>query len=251
VTPGSKVVLMAQAGVEIESQLLRVKGIFRTGMDEVDAHVVTMPLADFQTLLGREGALSEHAVFLERAGDATEVRDLLAARLEREPVSVLTWREAMPQLDQFIAIDDASNYIFNAILLVMVALGVLNTILMAVLERRREFGLLVALGMSPVRIGCMVVAEALLLTALGAGLGLASGWAAHRYFAVYGLDIAAMSSQTFSVAGVPVDSVVYSYLYPGRIPWSLVFVAALGLAAALYPAVRAARTPPTEATRSP
>lgn len=246
---GSKVVLMAQAGTEIQSQLLRVRGIFSTGLEDVDAHVVTMRLGDLQRMLGRPGAISEQAVFLKRAEAAEHVRDLIATGLRRRPVSVLTWREALPQLDQFIAIDDAGNYIFNGILLVMVTLGVVNTILMAVLERRREFGLLVALGMRPRSIALMVTAESALLTALGAGVGLAAGLAAHGYFAVHGLDISAMSSESLSVAGVAIDTVVYSHLYPGRIPWSILFISLLGLAAALYPALRAARTPPTEAMR--
>jgi putative ABC transport system permease protein len=246
---GSKVVLMAQAGTQIQSQLLRVRGIFATGLEDVDAHVVTMRLGDLQRMLGRPGVISEQAIFLKRAEAAERVRDLVAAGLRRKPVSVLTWREALPQLDQFIAIDDAGNYIFNGILLVMVTLGVVNTILMAVLERRREFGLLVALGMRPRSIALMVTVESALLTALGAGVGLVAGLAAHRYFAVHGLDISTMSSESLSVAGVAIDTVVYSHLYPGRVPGSILFISLLGLAAALYPALRAARTPPTEAMR--
>ncbi len=246
---GSKVVLMTQAGLEIQSQLLRVRGVFSTGMEDVDSHLISLPLADFQSLLKRPGALSEQAIFLHRADDAERVRTLIAAGLQRRPVSVLTWREAMPQLDQFVALDDAGNYIFNAILLIMVTLGVLNTALMAVLERRREFGLLVAMGMSPKLVGLMVMAESMMLTALGTGFGLVAGLAAHHYFAIHGLDIAVMGRETFSAAGVAVDTLVYSYLYPGRITWSLIFIGFLGLFAALYPALRAARTQPTEAMR--
>jgi ABC-type lipoprotein release transport system permease subunit len=245
---GSKVVLMTQAGDEIDSLLLRVRGIFSTGMLDADAHLVAMRLEDLQALLDEPGALSQTAVFLHSAADAQRVRDLIAEALRQRPLSVLTWREAMPELDQFIVIDDAGNYLFNGIVLIMVTLGVLNTVLMAVLERHREFGLLLALGMKPRRIAAMVLAESLLLTALGTAIGLGLGWAAHRYFAVHGLDLAAMMDQTFSVAGVAVDTVVHSYLYPHRIPGTLLFVAALGFSAALYPAIKAARTDPTEAT---
>jgi ABC-type lipoprotein release transport system permease subunit len=245
----AKVVLMTQAGSEIESQLLRVRGIFKTGMDDVDGHVITVPLADLQALLSRPGALSQEAIFLWRADDAQRVRNLIEAGLHQRPVSVLTWREAMPQLDQFIVVDDAGNYIFNGVVLIMVTLGVLNTVLMAVLERRREFGLLAALGMRPYLVSLMVMTEAMLLTALGAGVGLAAGLAAHRYFSVHGLNLALVGNQSFSAAGVAIDMVVKSYLYPGRIRWSLTIITALGALAALYPAWRAARTPPTEATR--
>jgi putative ABC transport system permease protein len=249
VSLASKVVLMTQAGSEIQNQLLRVRGIFKTGIEDVDGHVISMPLADLQTLLDRPGALSQEAIFLRRAGDARQVQDLIEAGLRGRPVSVLTWRQAMPQLDQFILIDDAGNYIFNAVVLIMVALGVLNTVLMAVLERRREFGLLAALGMRPYLISLMVTAEAMLLTTLGAGVGLAAGLGVYRYFSVHGLDISTVSGQTFTAAGVAIDTVTKFYLYPGRVPWALGFIAVLGLLAALYPAVRAARTAPTEAMR--
>lgn len=246
----SKVVLMVQAGAEIQSQLLRVRGIFATGMDDADGHLIVVPLADLQALLARPGALSHEAVFLQRADDAERVRGLIAAGLRERPVSVLTWREAMPQLDEFIAIDDASNWIFNAIVLVMVALGVLNTVLMAVLERRREFGLLGALGMRPWQIATMTVAESLFLTALGGLTGGSAGWALHRYFAVHGVDMTGFGGGEFHVAGVAVDAVVHSYLYPGRLRTTALFVAALGLLAGLYPALRAARTRPIEVTRA-
>jgi putative ABC transport system permease protein len=243
----SRVVLMAQSGAEIESQLLRVRGIFATGMEDVDAHLIAMRLADLQVLLGKPGSLSETAVFLHSADDVQHVRSLIVEALQRRPLSVLTWREAMPELDQFIVIDDAGNYLFNGVLLIMVTLGVLNTVLMAVLERRREFGLLIAVGMKPLYVGILVVIESLLLTAIGAAAGVGLGWGVHRYFAVNGLDLASVMDQTFSVAGVAVDTLVHSYLYPGRIPWSLAYIAFLGLMAALYPAIKAARTKPTEA----
>ncbi len=250
---GSKVVLMTQAGSEIQSQLLRVRGIFSTGLGEVDQRLVAVRLGDLQAMIQRPGAVSHLAVFLDSSEQSAPMRDVIARRIsesfDTEPPNVLTWRQAMPELDQFIVVDDAGNYLFNGVLLFMVSLGVLNTILMAVLERRREFSLLLALGMRPREITTVVMMESMLLTALGAGTGLVLGWGAHRYFATYGLDFSSMMDQNFSVAGVSIDTLVYSYLYDGRIAGTLTYVTLLGLGASLYPALRAARTDPTEATR--
>jgi ABC-type lipoprotein release transport system permease subunit len=250
---GSKVVLMTQAGSEIQSQLLRVRGIFSTGMSDVDHRLVAVRLHDLQKMIQRPGAISNLAVFLDNSEESSAMRDEIAARIRdsfgSEPPSVLTWRQAMPELAQFIVVDDAGNYLFNGVLLFMVSLGVLNTILMAVLERRREFSLLLALGMRPREITTVVVLESMLLTALGAGSGLLLGWGAHRYFATHGLDFSSLMDQSFSVAGVSIDTVVYSYLYEGRIEWTLAYVFLLGLGASLYPALRAAHTDPTEATK--
>ncbi len=250
---GSKVVLMTQAGSEIQSQLLRVRGIFSTGMEQVDQRLVSVRLEDLQAVVQRPGAISHLAVFLNDSlrtpALRAEIDRELTTLAEGPAPSVLSWRQAMPELDEFIIIDDAGNYLFNGVLLFMVTLGVLNTILMAVLERKREFSLLLCLGMHPWQITTMVIVESMMLTALGAGAGLAMGWGTHAYFAKYGLDLTSLMDQSFSVAGVSVDAMVYSYLYPGRIEWTLSFVAFLGFAASLYPALRAARTDPTEATR--
>jgi len=250
---GSKVVLMTQAGSEIQSQLLRVRGIFSTGMEDVDLRLVSMRIEDLQLAIQKDGAVSHLAIFLDGSERTEEVRRLVAQRIERgfdgDPPSVLSWQEAMPELAQFIVIDDAGNYLFNGVLLFMVALGVLNTILMAVLERRREFSLLLAIGMRPFEIAAMVMAESFLLTGVGTVVGLVLGWSLHAYWAANGLDFSGAMDQGLSVAGVSVDPIVYSYLYPGRIRWTLIFVAILGFAASLYPAVRAARTAPSEATQ--
>lgn len=252
---GSKIVLMTQAGSEIQSQLLRVGGIFSTGLGEVDRHLVAVRLGDLQTMIQRPGSISHLAVFLDSSEQTTWVREAIASRMsdgdtgDGAAPAVLTWQEAMPELAQFIVVDDAGNYLFNGVILLMVSLGVLNTILMAVLERRREFSLLLALGMRPLQIAAMVILESMFLTALGTAIGLLAGFGLHRYFAVHGLDFGNLIDEGFTVAGVSFDTVIYSYLYPGRIEWTLIFVALLGLAASLYPAMRAARTDPTAATR--
>jgi putative ABC transport system permease protein len=256
---GSKIVLMTQAGSEIQSQLLRVGGIFSTGLGDVDRRLVAVRLSDLQAMIQRPGAVSHLAVFLDSSEHTSPAREAIARRLRESfaaesaaadgSPAVLTWQQAMPELEQFIVVDDAGNYLFNGVVLFMVSLGVLNTILMAVLERRREFSLLLALGMRPRRIAGMVVLESMLLTGLGTGIGLLAGLGFHFYFATHGLDFGSLMDQSFSVAGVSIDTVVYSYLYPGRIEWTLAYVAILGLAASLYPALRAARTDPTGAAR--
>ncbi len=250
---GSKVVLMAQAGSEIQSMLLRVRGVFSTGMDDVDGHVISLRLEDLQKMIQSPGSVSHLAVFLD-SSERTEsarrtIEEQMAAAFSNDPPAVLSWQQAMPELAQFIVVDDAGNYLFNAVVLFMVTLGVLNTILMAVLERRREFSLLLALGMRPWEITMMVISESMLLTAVGTVAGLLASWAVYAYFDAYGLDFGALIDESFSVAGVGIDTIVYPHLYPGRVRWTLIFVTLLGLGASLYPALRAARTSPTEATQ--
>ena len=159
---GSKVVLMTQAvrqpgtkvkdvtGGEMQSTLLRVNGIFRTGIEMIDANVIQLPLPLAQTLLGvSDNQVTQVALFLRQEGDSLMVAKALRKRLEGAPVEILTWRESMPMLAQILGLDHAFNYVMNGVVLAMVGLGILNTILMRVLERRYEFGVCKALGLRP------------------------------------------------------------------------------------------------------
>ena len=95
----------------------------------------------------------------------------------------------MPMLAQILGLDHAFNYIMNGVVLAMVGLGILNTILMRVLERRYEFGVCKAIGLRPVQLAVMIIRESLALTAISLALGLALGLSVEHYFATSGLDL--------------------------------------------------------------
>ena len=125
----------------MKSTLLRVSGIFHTGLQPIDAGVIDLPLSVAQSLLGVEDhQVTQIAVVLEREGDSAMIADRLRERLSEQPVEVLTWRESVPMLAQILRLDHSFNYVMNVVVLTMVGLGILNTILMRVLERRYEFG---------------------------------------------------------------------------------------------------------------
>ena len=98
-------------------------------------------------------------------------------------------REFMPEVVHIFWMDDAFGYVMNGCLLVMVGLGVLNTILMAVLERRYEFGICMALGLQPQQLAALVMVESLMLAAMSILAGLAVGLAGHLYLATSGFDL--------------------------------------------------------------
>ena len=119
-------------GGEMQSDLLRVSGIFRTGIQAIDAHVIQMPLPEAQALLGVSDRVTQIAVLLEHEGDSLMVAQGLRKQLAGDPVAILPWRESMPTLAQLFVLDDAFNYVMNGVVLAMVGLGILNTILMRV-----------------------------------------------------------------------------------------------------------------------
>ena len=174
----------------MQSTLLRVSGIFRTGIQAVDANIIHLPLPVAQTLLGvPDDQVTQVALLLEREGDSPMVAKGLRKQLTGAPVEVLTWRESMPMLAQILRLDHAFNYVMNGVVLAMVGLGILNTILMRVLERRYEFGVCKALGLRPWQLAVMIIGESLALTAISLALGLLLGLSVEHYFATSGLDL--------------------------------------------------------------
>jgi ABC-type lipoprotein release transport system permease subunit len=228
-------------GGDMHSTLLRVSGIFRTGVQAVDAHLVQLRLPEVQALLGAPDRVTQIAVLLHREEDSLMVAEGLRKLLTGAPVEILTWREAMPTLAQLFLLDEAFNYVMNGVVLAVVGLGILNTILMRVLERRYEFGLCSALGLRPAQLAVMVIGESLALTAISLALGLVLGLSVEHYFATSGLDMRLFFKSSLPAALV-FDPIIYSRLSATRIASSILIVFATATVISFYPAFKAART---------
>ena len=250
---GSRFVVQAQdAEGEIAGQLLRVVGIFRTGVPELDQTLMHIPLATAGEWLGSAGDVTNVGVVLD---DSAAVAGVVA-RLERaldEPIArgdahVMSWREANPALGAAVAIDDFGNYLTQGFIFTIIAFGIVNTVLMSVLHRRREFGVLRALGLTPGQTGTIVLIEGLTLTAASGLIGVAIGLAVTWYISGNGLDFSAlMDEMTFS--GVVMEPIAFPLLRTARIVQVLLFILFIGAAASVYPALRAARIDVAEAMK--
>ncbi len=238
---GNKFVLMAQGpgSPEIQSVLLRVAGVVRSTIDDIDQSAVLTPIATAQTLLGLPGRIHQVAVIL---GDADETgRALEAVRpamgVETE---VLGWEDLMPSLRDLIRIDIAGLFIIDGIFFLIISFLVANTLLMTVLERRREFALLDAVGLTPARRFLLVMLEAGWIAALSLVWGSLVGYGGHFYFHQHGLHLSLFSESGFSAAGTSVDPIVYSALTASRILSAVVLVFLSTVLLALLPARKAA-----------
>ena len=251
---GSRLVLTAQdAEGEIAGQLVRVVGIFRTGVPEVDEAIIHIPLRTAGAWLGSGGDVSTIGIL---TADSSAV-PLLASRLRAElaePIAsgtttVLGWREAMPELSAAVAIDDFGNYLVYGVLFVIIGFGIVNTVLMSVLHRRREFGVLQALGLTPQQTGTLVLLEGLILTVVSGVVGIALGVAVTWFFWRDGLDFSAFMNEEMTFSGVVIDPVVYPMFRAARMAQALVFILMIGGLASVYPAMRASRVDVTEAMK--
>ena len=247
---GSRFVLTAQStGGDIEGQLVRVVGIFRTGLPEVDEALVHIPIATARSWLDADGAVTTVGAILQGSRIVPEVVSELRAELEPSGVRVLSWREAYPELDAAVRINDYGDFIFHGILFTIVALAVLNTVLMSVLYRKREFGVLQALGLTPNETGLVVFTEGLLLTALAGIVGIALGLAVTWVFFRDGLDFSGLMNEDFTFSGIVMDPVVFPEFRFLHILQSAVSIAVVGISASIYPAYQATKIDVGEALK--
>ena len=249
---GSRLVLTGQdATGEIAGQFVRVVGIFRSGLPEADERVVHIPLETARAWLQVGDAVTTLGVLLESGWDVPEVVGRLRVQLadDQEAVRVLGWREAMPELDAAIKIDDYGDYIFHVILFALVALAIVNTVLMSVMHRTREFGVLRALGLTKHQTASIVFSEGLILTAVSGLVGMVVGFAFTWVFFRNGLDYSFAFEGDFEFSGVILGTIIIPEFRMMQVLQSLGSIFLVGVFATLSPAYRATRIDVAEAMK--
>lgn len=241
---GERVVLETQGLKKPASQAFRVVGIVATGLPKLDRAVAWITLEDAQALAGLQGATGI-AIALRPGSSSERVAHALQRALP-EGVRASTLLEINPLLANLIKISFIEMTPTMLILALLAGFGVANTVMFTVLERTREFGVLIALGLKPRRLARMVLLESVLASGLGFGAGALVGCAINAYLARYGFDLG-FYADAFPDLGMP--RVIYAATSGWYWLYGLVIVVFTALAAAWYPARRAAKLEPTEAMR--
>ncbi len=228
--------------------VVRLVGIFESGLPELDRSLAQISLAYFDDSFAMQG--KGHSIVI-RASHIEAVENLqtrIAALIDTQQNLVTRhWEELQPGLKQAIQADMASAWFMYIVLIVLVAFSVLNTQLMSVLERTREFGTMMALGMKPSLLSRLVVMETLMMSGLGLMLGVASGFAITGYLSQVGFYYPGMEEMA-SRFNLP------DRMYPSITLLSLLLgpaiVSIASLLASTYPATRLYRLLPIEAMRA-
>ncbi|MGB7438937.1 MAG: ABC transporter permease [Candidatus Acidiferrum sp.] len=250
---GSEIVVLAPAADgSTGNDLYTVVGMFHTGLDAMDRSLVLMPLASLQELLRLSpGRIHEVGIKLHENDitGATKTAAALEGQLSKTlPVRVRAWPMLAPELADYVQFNRRVTFILFLIFFLLAVMGIVNTMLMAIMSRTRELGMLLAVGMRPGQVVGLIVAEAAILAGGSLFLGAAFGSPVLWYLQAHGLYLGG-SRGAISLGGVVVGPLWY-----GRQDFAAYTQAALGLAvtsvvSALYPALRAARFRPTEALR--
>ena len=199
-----------------------------------------MPLGTFQDMFYMEGAGHQVVLFADSLRGITPLRQRIRPLLPGgDDLVVLDWDELQPGLKQAIQADMSSAFFMYFILVILVAFSVLNTQLMSVLERTREFGIVLALGLKPGRLGRLVMLETALMGVIGFALGALAGGIVTGWFTRNGLALPGMEEMAaqFNLPARVYLNVSLPSLFIGPF---VVFL--FTLLAAAYPALRLYRT---------
>lgn len=248
---GKKLVLSSNDihGDLVES-LFRVKGIYSTGSDEMDAFFLQIPLVQARDLFRMpKEAVTRMGLILNDPDLQPRVMRLAEKRLSQAPVAVRSWQEVMPDVASYIKMDKGSNFVFQGILLFLILFTIFNTILMSVLERRREFAMLLALGTEPRRLQGQVLIESFFLALIGCAAGSILGALATYWGQVKGIDLSMFMGESVSVSGFAISSKMHPALSAERtlVLSGLVFAATMIIS--LLPMRRSTRVDVVEALR--
>lgn len=237
-----RVVIMSQSSTGgIAERGFRVVGIFDAEQEETETAYAFIALKQAQDMLAIGGDISEIAFIVNDLNSLPEFIQQL--RNAAPDLDVQPWYALEPFTDAILKISDGTIALWTVVMFVLVAFGLVNTLLMAVFERTREFGLLQALGLSPRLIIVVVLLESLLLIGVGVVAGLLTGiftvLAFHN-----GLDLGVLAKgATMFGAG----RVLYPQLHTEQVIYIGLFVWIAGIVTSIYPAWRAVRESPVEA----
>jgi ABC-type lipoprotein release transport system permease subunit len=254
------VIFFEAADGSLGNDLLVVVGIVRTGSSAVDRSAVYMNLADTQYLAALDGEIHELTIRTRNLIRAEETRDAVAASLgagtdipdgpdgEDPPNDVLVtraWQQIMPSIDQMLSLSRQSYFVTYLLIYLVAAVGILNTQRMSALERRREFGVLMAIGMRPRRMFRMILTESMVMGTVGGILGTILGVAVTWYHSVRGLDLSLFTDEGgFTWMGVAFSGRIYAILNTEVVLQPVLVMMVVAFLVGLWPALKSARIEP-------
>ena len=242
---GRKLVLMSQDKTQqIASRAFRIVGVFRAEMEATEKQFVFITRSAAQKMLKLGNGISEIAILLSDGYENLDVYQKLKAALPSDKFEIYSWQELLPFQTAYLRILDGFMWFWFLVVFVAMGFGIVNTTLMAVFERMREFGLMKALGMKPGWILREVLVESFLLLICGLLVGNLLGFLSIYALSANGIDLSALAAGA-EYAGM--SRIIYPAVATKDVMVANLTVLLLGLVVSLYPAIKASRFTPVQA----
>jgi putative ABC transport system permease protein len=225
----------------------RVGGIFQTASGPFDEGVAFVNFSDLQEITRLPSNVA-HEIAVYVSGE--ELSSPIARDLKEiyPELSVMEWFEILPELGYLNESMDFYIYIFIIIILLALGFGIVNTMLMVVLERIKELGMLMAVGMNKLRVFKMIMLETVFLSLTGGLVGILLGTLVSGYYNERGIDLSGLYKEGLSAIGY--DAVVFPEIFADMIIIITILVILTGIIASIYPALKALKLNPAEAIRT-
>jgi ABC-type lipoprotein release transport system permease subunit len=228
----------------------RLSGTIGTASPGADASLFLLPINTAREVLGYDAHEATHAgVYLHDNRHSAAVAAALAPHMAAEH-SALSWDAVSPDLMAFVAAKKGGGYFFLGVIAILITAGIFNTLFMSVMERIREFGILVAIGYAPRQIFRMVMWESVYLAAMGLLIAGALTYYPYAYLAEHGIDMSEVyAGQDVSIGGVGFNTHMPFGIYPESAAVIVFCILFATLSAGLYPAWKAGRTEPVDSIK--
>lgn len=228
----------------LASGAFRITAIYKTINGPYDDSNVFVKITDIDSLAGIPNAINEIAILLKSNTELEEIQKKLKHKFPKTEVK--NWMEISPELGLTISVGDQMVFIFMGIILLALAFGIVNTMMMAVLERTREIGMLLALGMNKFKIFMMILLETLFLIIAGCPVGILLAFVSIGITQRTGIDFSNFS-EAYSSFGY--SSIIYPSLTARQFGIIMLLIFITALFSALFPARRALKLNPAESLK--
>ena len=245
-TLGSEIVIFSQgADGSIANDVYTIVGIVESGDDTTDRMTCYLNLEDAQELFVLEGRIHEIVLTVSKINQVPTITKAIEARLNDSTLDVAPWQEVAKSFYRAMQADKQGDAIGRIVIMLIVAIGVLNSVLMSVLERTREYGVLKAVGTKPTQIFRLVISEVAIIALASICVGALLGVLANYLLSIYGITL----PEEFTYGGIKFET-MYAEVNARSLIIPAITVLLSAIVVGLFPAIKAARIMPAKAMRT-
>jgi len=226
----------------------RVKGLIKLGALELNNNVVYMPIQQAQYMHGAENRLTAVSVMLDKSTNLEDLKHALQKSIDSDVYEVMSWKEMMPEMDQFIEADSTGHYIIIGILYFIISFGLFGTLLMMIFERKHELGILIAIGMKKRLLAWVLLLESIMISLIGCFTGVIAGMLLIQWFTRHPIHFTGELKEVYEDYGI--ESIIYFSSHEKIFIVQTLIVLILSILLAFYPGYKVMKLKPVEAINS-